>query len=266
MTLGECMQSVIVSDYFINEYFLIHKEYTYADLHDQFISRCSSIFNYTFKNNKLLFEAFTHKSFAHEVKVKINNNEKLEFLGDSVLQLVISDALIQKFEMLDEGSLSKLRSAIVNESTLAKIGHFYKLGNHILVGKGELKTKGFLRESLISDCFEAIIGAIYLDSNYENAKRVLLGLVDKYEKNTNDLIIDQSIILDFDAKSKLQEIVMAKFKQTPKYISEQVENDEFEVSIFIDEKKIGTTRNKSKKKAMQILAKNILKNNEIARL
>ena len=234
MTLGEYMQSTIVSNHFINEYFLIHKEYTKEDLKKEFFQLCTSIFNYQFKNQDLLFEAFTHKSFAHEVKTEIKDNEKLEFLGDSVLQLVISEELYRRYEMLDEGSLSKIRSAIVNETTLAKIGNHYQLSKFLMVGKGEFKNKGFQRDSLISDCFEAIIGAIYLDSNYETARTILLQLIEGFEKN-NTKVIDQSVILDFDAKSKLQEIVMAKFKTSPKYISETINNDQFKVSLLINE-------------------------------
>lgn len=262
------MQSTIVSNHFINEYFLIHKEYTKEDLKKEFFHLCSSIFNYQFNNKDLLFEAFTHKSFAHEVKTQINDNEKLEFLGDSVLQLVISEELLHRYEMLDEGSLSKLRSAIVNETTLAKIGNFYHLSKFLMVGKGEFKNKGFERDSLISDCFEAIIGGIYLDSNYEVTKTVLLKLIENYERQ-NPKIIDQSVILDFDAKSKLQEIIMAKYKTSPKYVSETLNNDQFKVTLVINDKEIESIQHQSKKKAMQLLAKEVLhklQNNEIAKL
>lgn len=265
ITLGEYMQSKIVSDYFIHEYFLIHKEYTKEELVCEFLKTITTIFNYQFNNVNLLFEAFTHKSFAHEVKIDLNNNEKLEFLGDSVLQLVISEEIYKRYEMLDEGSLSKLRSAIVNENTLAQIGNYYKLSHYLLVGKGEFKNKGHERPSLVSDAFEAIIGAIYLDSNYEKSKTILLNLIEKFEL-TNKKIIDQSIILDFDAKSRLQEIVMAKFKTTPKYISAATENDQFSITLMINEHNLGTLTHQSKKKAMQLLAKKVLENNEIAKL
>lgn len=259
------MQSKIVSDYFNNEYFLIHKEYNKEELISEFLKFSKSIFDYQFHNTNLLFEAFTHKSFAHEVKVDLNNNEKLEFLGDSVLQIVISDELYKRYEMLDEGSLSKLRSAIVNENTLSEIGTFFKISDFLLVGKGELKNKGYLRPSLVSDAFEAIIGAIYLDSNFEKVKDVLLNLIKKYETK-NKLIIDQSIILDFDAKSRLQEVVMAKFKTTPKYMSVATDDDHFNITLMINDHKVGTIKHQSKKKAMQILAKQTLENNEIAKL
>lgn len=259
------MQSKIVSDYFINEYFLIHKEYTKEDLVLEFLNFRTDFFDYKFTDKNLEFEAFTHKSFAHEVKVDLNNNEKLEFLGDSVLQIIISEEIYKRFEMLDEGSLSKLRSAIVNENTLAEIGKFYQIDKYLLVGKGELKNKGYERPSLVSDAFEAIIGAIYLDSNFETSREVLLKLIEKYEQ-INKKIIDQSIILDFDAKSRLQEVVMAKFKTTPKYISEVLDNDQFNITLMINEHKLGSITHQSKKKAMQLLAKKILENNEIAKL
>lgn len=259
------MQSKIVSDYFINEYFLIHKEYTKEELISEFLKTITTIFDYKFNNTNLLFEAFTHKSFAHEVKVDLSNNEKLEFLGDSVLQIIISEEIYKKYQMLDEGSLSKLRSAIVNENTLAEIGNYYKIGSFLLVGKGEIKNKGYERPSLVSDAFEALIGAIYLDSNFETTKNILLSLIKKFEIS-NKKIIDQSIILDFDAKSRLQEVVMAKFKTAPKYISESIENDQFSITLMVNEHKLGSITHSSKKKAMQLLAKKVLENNDIAKL
>lgn len=256
------MQSTIVSDYFINEYFLLHKEYNQQVLVEEFLGKIPTIFDYKFKDNNLLFQSLTHKSFAHEVKVELDNNEKLEFLGDSVLQIVVSEALYKKFSMLDEGSLSKLRSAIVNEQTLADIARFYHLDKYILVGKGELKNKGYEKDSILSDTFEAILGAIYLDSSFDKAKSVLINLIEKYESKVKP-VFDQRIILDFDAKSRLQEVVMAKYKTTPKYISKEITPNKYEITLMINDKSYGQLIHNSKKKAMQILAKQTLEQNKI---
>lgn len=256
------MQSMIVSEFFINEYFLFNKDYTQNDLVAQITEKIPSIFNYQFNDKNLLLNALTHKSFAHEVKVSLENNEKLEFLGDSVLQIFVSEFLYENFKDLDEGALSKLRSAIVNEKTLSEIANFYKINCYILLGKGELKNKGHEKDSILSDTFEALLGAIYLDAGYTKTKEIFMTLIKNYEQLAKP-IFDQSIILDFDAKSRLQEVVMAKYKSNPKYVSHEISQNSFEVKIFINNVEVNSVIHSSKKKAMQILAKQVLENNQI---
>ena len=118
---------------------------------------------YKFKNEKLLYEALSHSSFANENKKSRNSNERLEFLGDSVLSIVVSDYIFKHFTHIPEGELTKLRASLVCESSLFEFAKKIDLGNHIFLGKGEEMTGGRERPSIISDAFEAVIAAIYLD-------------------------------------------------------------------------------------------------------
>lgn len=259
------MKPLLLSDYFINEYLVLNKSVDLDSLKSEYLTHIDSILNYSFKNTSLLVEAMTHKSFAHEVKFEMKNNEKLEFLGDSVLQIIISEKLFGDYSDLNEGQLSKLRSAIVNENTLAKLSHFFKINSFLLIGKGELKTKGFNRASLLSNAFEAILGAIYLDSDFNTVRKILLDLINEYEKKTGDKILNPESINSFDSKSKLQEIVMKLYKVTPIYESEELTKKNskekyFKVKLKIKDTVIATLENDSKKKAMQILAQETLKN------
>lgn len=259
------MKPELLSDYFINEYLLLNKTDQFLSFSNEFFKHVSTVLNYKFTDKNLLLTAMTHKSFAHEVKFDLPNNEKLEFLGDSVLQIIISEKLFTDFPDLNEGDLSKLRSAIVNENTLAKLGHFFNLNSILLIGKGELKTKGYNRASLLSNAFEATLGAIYLDSNIDTVKTILINSIEKYEKTAKDKIISIDMINDFDSKSKLQEVVMKLYKVTPCYESEELTKKNskekyFKVNLKIQDRLIATIENDSKKKAMQLLAQKTLKN------
>lgn len=265
MTLGENMHSIKISEYFIKDYFLFTKSYQKENLLSEFCSKVPKILNYKFVQDELLFQAFTHKSFAHEVKVELDDNEKLEFLGDSVLQITVSEMLYKKFQHLDEGHLSKLRSSIVNEEVLAQVARFYQLGDYILLGKGELKSNGHDKDSILSDTLEALFGAIYLDSDFETTKSIILGAFSLFEKNIRP-IFDENIILDFDAKSRLQEVVMSKFKTTPRYLSKELPGNKFEINLMVKDKIIGSIKHHSKKRAMQLLAKEALDKNTLLNL
>lgn len=220
-------------------------------------------FLYEFKDKSLLLRAFTHKSFAHESKLNLDNNEKLEFLGDSVLSLVISEYIFNKYKNVKEGDLSKLRSSIVNEDTLYRFALYINLNKNILLGKGELLSKGFEKKSILSDCFEAYLGAIYIDSDFFTVKKLLLDLIFHFEKENGSVFLE-NIEDAVDSKTKLQEIIYKKFKVYPKYEAIKVEGeDAYMVSLFIKDKKIGSLKDQSKKNAMQLLAKKIIKENLI---
>jgi len=253
----------LISEYFINEYLLINKEPTLLQIKNEYLSKNQSILGHTFTDTELFFNAFTHKSFVHEVSSELVNNERLEFLGDSVLQMIVSEKLMQKFPELSEGELSKIRSAIVNEESLANIAKFYDLSRYLLLGKGELKTKGYERPSLVSNCFEAFLGAVFLDTNYNKVKELLLSLLDKYEKETKSDLFSPKILINHDAKSKLQEIIMNLYKEIPAYESVELTKKNskekyFQVKIKIKNQVLATEENLSKKKAMQILAQKTL--------
>lgn len=160
---------------------------------------------YTFKNKNLLRQALTHSSYANEHRMnKHYNNERLEFLGDAVLEIISSDYLFKNYPKLQEGELSKKRASMVCEPTLAKCAQAIPLGKYLFLGKGEDLTGGRERDSIVSDALEAVIGAIYLDSDLEHAKT----FIDTYI--LNDI---ENKILFHDSKTKLQELVQAKFKK-----------------------------------------------------
>lgn len=203
------------------------------------------------KNSSLFFEAFSHPSFVHENSSNHNSYQRLEFLGDAVLDLIVSEILITEFSSMDEGRLSKLRSQIVNETTLAHLARILNLGDFVLLGKGESQNNGRTRDSILSDVFESLIAAIYRDGGLDNAKKFFLETLNKYLDQNNINLFD----LSFDYKSKLQELVMKKYKTTPVYKSKEVEAG-FEVSLYINENHIETITASSKKKAQVELAKN----------
>lgn len=160
---------------------------------------------YTFRDKKLLRQALTHSSFANEKRLnKLSNNERLEFLGDAVLELTSSEYLFHEHEKMPEGDLTKLRASLVCESTLALCARELALGEYILLGKGEAATGGRERESILSDAMEALIGAIYLDGGLTSAKefigRFILSDMDHKK-------------LFFDSKTILQEIVQSEYKK-----------------------------------------------------
>jgi ribonuclease III len=160
--------------------------------------------NYTFNNNELLNSALTHRS------VKNENNERLEFLGDALLNFIIAEQLYKKWRLAKEGELSHLRAMLVKGETLAEIAQEFEIGDFLRLGQGELKSHGFTRKSILADAFEAIIGAIYLDSNFEICKARVLEWFESRIK-TKDLSIPK------DPKTRLQEYLQAKHLPLPKY-------------------------------------------------
>lgn len=205
-----------------------------------------------------LFNAFTHKSFSHENKKIEFNNERLEFLGDSVLQLYITEKLIELHPQIDEGKLSKLRSSIVNENSLNELALHIKLNEFLLVGKGERKEAGFMKTSLLSDCFEALVGAIFTELKMPGAKSFLNELF-SHEKFQN--LFELKELDSFDYKSNLQELIMKKFKVTPTYKVDEIEVDKqkhFQISFWVGESELLSIEDISKKKGMQKLAKKII--------
>ena len=135
--------------------------------------------NYQFKNEKLLYEALSHSSFANENKKQRNSNERLEFLGDSVLSIVVSDYIFEHFKHLPEGELTKLRASLVCEKSLFEFSKKISLGYYIFLGKGEENTGGRERPSIVSDAFEAVIAAIYLDGGIEPVSKYILSFIPK---------------------------------------------------------------------------------------
>ena len=215
-------------------------------------------FNYKFKDHSLLERGFTHKSFINEAeKGSAQDNEKLEFLGDAVLSLTISLLLMESFPELDEGLLSKKRSSIVNEKTLAKLSRKMRFGDFFLLGKGEELTNGRDKDSLLADSMEAIIGAVYLDGGFDAAK----SFVTRHFKNIISYSAKPGSYKDY--KTLCQEKAQKVYKKTPEYRLISVKGPEhdkmFESEIFIGQNSFGTGKGRSKKDSEQKCARVALK-------
>ncbi|MHB8137177.1 MAG: ribonuclease III [Smithellaceae bacterium] len=206
--------------------------------------------HYTFRNPDLLSTALTHRSYVNEnPQLGSSDNERLEFLGDAVLGLCVSDLLIKLHADFDEGALSKIRALLVNEKPLADLATTLGLGNCLLLGRGEEHSGGRSKESLLANAFEAVIAAIYLDSSFSKTKTIL-------KKLMKPLLNDEALNAEcFDYKTALQEFCQKKYKSAPLYTlldSSGPDHDktfEVEVAIGIDIRQIG--RGKSKKDAQK---------------
>ncbi len=161
---------------------------------------------YEFKDVSLLGLALTHRSVSGS-----KNNERLEFLGDSIVNFIIASELFAKYPQLKEGKLSRLRAQLVRGETLAELARKYKLGDYLVLGSGELKSGGFRRDSILADAMEAVIGAIYLDSDLENCQLLVLAW---YSDLLQQLSIEEP---QKDPKTLLQEYLQAQKKPLPQY-------------------------------------------------
>mgnify|MGYP000056718897 CR=1 FL=1 len=211
------------------------------------LNEFQSKIGYTFKNRHLLEQALTHSSYANEKHMKKHSdNERLEFLGDAVLEIISSEFLYKEYPDKPEGELTKLRASIVCEPTLALCTKDIALGEYLLLGKGEDQTGGRGRKSILSDALEAVIGAIYLDGGFANAKE----FIHKYI--LTDIEHKQ---LFYDSKTILQEIVQAHFKEELSYHlvgEEGPDHDKtFQVELQIGEQVYGIGKGRTKKSAEQ---------------
>ncbi len=203
---------------------------------------------YEFKDKKLIIEALTHKSYKQPY-----DNERLEFLGDAVLDLVVGEYLFKKFKTSDEGNLSKIRASLVNETGFDKLARALHLGDYILLSNAEDNNGGREKSSLLSNAFEAIMGAIYLEAGLKKVEEIAIRLI---EENHKEISLD-SLFRDF--KTTLQELTQARFGITPEYkvmASRGPDHKkEFEVGVFIEGKEYARASGKSKKIAQQEAAK-----------
>jgi len=207
---------------------------------------------YQFRQQDLLEQALTHRSFSRS-----NNNERLEFLGDSILNLIISNHIYLRFTDADEGDLSRIRASLVKEESLAQIAMDIGLGDHIRLGGGELKSGGFRRASILSDALEALIAAIYLDGDYAQTEATVLRL---YHGQLQT--VDENANLR-DPKTQLQEYLQARKMHLPRYQVEQTSgkshNQVFTVSCNITDLELQSKgKGSSRKKAEQQAAQKIL--------
>jgi ribonuclease-3 len=203
---------------------------------------------YEFKDKKLIIEALTHKSYKQPY-----DNERLEFLGDAVLDLVVGEYLFRKFKNSDEGKLSKIRASLVNETGFDKLARALNLGDYILLSNAEENNGGREKSSLLSNAFEAIMGAVYLEAGLKKVEQIAINLI---EENHKEISLD-SLFRDF--KTTLQELTQARFGITPEYkvIASRGPDHkkEFEVAVLIEDKEYARAVGKSKKIAQQEAAK-----------
>lgn len=207
---------------------------------------------YQFRDAALCQTALTHKSWINEThESQRGDNERLEFLGDAVLALVVSDLLMKQFPTHPEGELSKTRAAIVNEAGLARVAEGLALGQWIFLGRGEEQAGGRQKKSILSDALEALIGAVYVDGGFPAAYQVA-------EHLFRPQLADAEVAAGRDFKSRLQEISQARLQLAPTYtvISQQGPDHDktFEVAIYLGPTEYGRAQGKSKKEAQQAAA------------
>jgi len=212
----------------------------------------------TFDDKNLLIQAFTHRSYINENRgTKLKHNERLEFLGDAVLELVTTEFLYEKFPNRNEGELTAIRAALVNTITISEVSSELGFNKELLLSKGEAKDLGRARQAILANTFEAVIGAIYLDQGYEASKI----FISKNLLPRTENIIENSLWVD--AKSKFQEKAQEFTGVTPVYQTlEETGPDhdkQFKVGVYIAEKLIASGSGKSKQDAEQESARNGLK-------
>lgn len=212
---------------------------------------------YTFGDRGILLQSMTHTSYGHEFlqekSVALRDNERLEFLGDAILDVVVSDILLEAFPNANEGQLSKMRAAVVNEKTLAQVAKSISLQDCIRLGKGEIQTGGHEKLSILSSALEALIAAIYLDGGFNAVYPVVRHLFAPFFLDERDLIAF------YDHKTQLQEMVQARWKVTPTYHLVTTRGPDhaktFEIEVRMNGKPLAVASGSSKKEAEQNAAR-----------
>ena len=215
-------------------------------------AKLEKILGVKFKNTALLEEALTHKSFAMEQGGRIAFNERLEFLGDSILSAAVADYLFKKYPNVDEGRLSQLKSMLVSRPSLTVWGREIGVGQYLRLSGGENATGGRERDSIVGNAMEALLGAMYLEAGYERT-----------EKFIDKLLAKRKRLVTVDHKSRLQEWAQKKYKIPPSYIVRRSFGPDhaktFEMEVSISNEVLGSGSGKSKKEAEQAAAKDALK-------
>lgn len=219
--------------------------------HEKDLTELEAALNYKFNDLSLLKLALTHKSVSKGTYPE--NNERLEFLGDAVLQIIVSDYLYHTYPKLAEGQLAKIRALLVSQPTLADKARDLGLNNYLKVGKGEERTHARERDSLLCDTYEAVLGAVYLDSDINTVKPLIINNLDEWDK-------EQLLIID--AKSTLQEHLQQSAQTTPTYkLAEESGPDhekQFVVEVSFGNQVLGRGIGRSKKEAAQNAAREAL--------
>ena len=222
------------------------------------LKELETLLGYEFVDAALLQQALIHSSFGFERLAASDNNETLEFLGDAVLDLAVSDMLLRNYPGITEGELTKMRAGLVREATLEEMARTVRLGDFIMLGKGEEASRGREKPSILACAFEAIIGAIYLDRGYEEARHFVHRHFEVLLPLTRDGMLVEN------AKSLLQEKLQEHFSQTPSYHHDKEEGPahakNFTVSVRFGDELLGTGSGSSKKLAEQRAAETALAN------
>ena len=212
---------------------------------------------FSFRKRENLKHALTHKSFVHEQRLPAaGHNERLEFLGDAVLELCISHLLMQLFDEADEGDLSKTRAAIVNEEHLSELAKSLQLGDFLYLGKGEASTGGREKTSLLANAYEAVIGAMFVDRGFKKVQAYV-------EKTFTPLLTNTELFgYSKDYKTRLQEVSQSRFKSVPRYTLTSTTGPDhqkvFEVELTIRSETFSVGKGSSKKSAEQEAARQAL--------
>ena len=212
---------------------------------------------YHFGDRDILVQSMTHTSFGHEFlqekPIALRNNERLEFLGDAVLNLAVTDLLLEAFPNSHEGQLSKMRAAVVNEKMLAKISENLNLSDCLRLGKGETQSQGAQKPSILASAFEALVAAIYLDGGFEAVYSVIRHLFSPFFQDEYDLMTA------YDYKTQLQELMQARWKTTPTYLIKATTGPDhaktFEIEVSARGTVLAAATGSSKKEAEQNAAK-----------
>ncbi len=212
------------------------------------LSRLEQKLGYPFQNKDLLVRAITHRSAGSR------HNERLEFLGDSILSLVIAEVLYHRFPNVSEGDMSRMRATLVREKTLAELAREFALGDYLILGPGELKSGGYRRESILADTVEALIGAIYLDSNLDGIRTLMLNW---YNERLDSI---RPGVEQKDPKTRLQEFLQGRRRPLPTYavtdVKGEAHNQQFTVECAIDDIEaafvgVGSSRRKAEQAAAE---------------
>ena len=235
-------------------YHIISNEISFLELEQKI--------HYTFKNKQNLILALMQSTFCYEMKeTTLQSNERLEFLGDSLINFIVGKNIFHKYQNNNDGDLSKLRGSLVNEEKLAVLARTIELGKYIFLGKGEFRTGGTDKDSILADTFEALFAGIYFDSNnhIETLEAVFKTIVELFETKNKTEFYSLTQLEAFDTKSKLQELTMAAHGAFPTYKGTELPNNGgFKVEVWLGHRLLGEMSGPSKKKVEKLLAKKII--------